>query len=109
MREIISILLSSAALSLPFILTGYIINFFLIKWGYIRFRKESPLFWITVYLIILVKQIWYAELPWQIFTIALLFGIALSGNRYELNQSFKKGRWWWKPKEKKGHRHSDSS
>lgn len=101
MKEIFLLLLSSAVLSVPFILMGYLSNFFLVKWGYIRFRKESLLSWITTYLLILGKQIWYKELPWQIFIPAMLLGIVLSANRYELNQSYKKGRWWWKKEERK--------
>jgi hypothetical protein len=101
MKEHLLLLLSSAVFAIPIILIGYLFNIFLAKWGYIRPSKESPFSWIATYLLILGKQIWYKELPWQIFIPAILLGIVLSANRYELNQSFKKGRWWWKPKKAK--------
>ena len=105
MREYFLLFLSPIVLAIPIILIGYLFNFFLAKWGYIRPSKESPLSWIATYLLILGRQIWYKELPWQIYMPAILLGITISANRYELYQSLKKGRWWWRPKKARTHKY----
>lgn len=96
MNEIIILLLSSAIIAIPFILLSRLINGFLLKYGYIRPRKENVLNWITTWLLIFGKQLLYPGLPWGITAIILILGLIFSDNRYELSQTTKKGRWWWR-------------
>lgn len=99
--ENLLLIIFSAIISIPFILLEILIDKWLVKQGYMRTSKKIWWVFIGIYSVILAKQFFLKDLSWWITSSIILLGSVFASNRYELNQSFQKGKWWWIPEEKK--------
>jgi hypothetical protein len=90
----IHIFLSTVGIGLLFSFPMVLIQNWLISIGAVR--NGIPKIVIGVFLMVLIRQIWFQNMPWLCWGPLIVIGGILSLNRGDLWDTMEKGTWWWK-------------
>lgn len=85
--------LVTGVLGIGLMLAEILIENLLVKVGIVR--ESRIILIVTVACVILIKILWFPNLPWIYFIALALFGIPLGVHRGDLWTTIRQGRWWW--------------